>query len=224
MRITKIEPQKRRPGRKNVFADGQFVAGVSDETLLRLALRTGDEIGPETLKALRQTEELFHAKGVALRYLSSRPRTERELRDKLREKEFADDEIARTIGDLREAGLVNDGEFARMFIRDALALKPVGKSVLRRKLLLLGVEKSLVDEAIEEGFAQVDMHGIVLEAARRFLAKSTKARHNEDPRKKRARLTSFLLRRGYPWDVVRPIISSLLGSHDSDDQREQSGL
>ena len=216
MRITKIEPQKRRPGRKNIFADGQFVAGISDETLLRLALRTGDEIHPDTLKALQKTEELYHAKGVALRYLSSRLRTERELRDKLREKEFADDEISRTIGELRAAGLVNDLEFARMLIRDALALKPVGRSVLRHKLLLLGVEKSVTDQALEEGFASVDMQSIVLEAARQFMKRTRRSRKAEIPRKRRARLTSFLLRRGYSWDVIRPVINSILGSDDSD--------
>lgn len=220
MRITKIEPQKRRPGRKNIYADGQFLAGVSDETLARLALRTGDEINPDELKALQRTEELFHAKSVALRFLSTRPRTEREIRDKLREKEFADDEIARVTDELKKANLLNDGEFARMYIRDALALKPLGRFVLRRKLLLLGVEKSIADEALEEAFAHLDLHDIVLEAAQQFLKKAHISHREVDRRKLRARLTTFLLRRGYPWDVAGPIVKSLAGTDGSDEQHE----
>ncbi len=220
MRSTMIEQQKRRPGRKNVYADGEFIAGVSDETLLRLALRTGDEIGPDVLKTLQRTEELFQAKAVALRFLSSRPRTEREIRDKLREREFPDEDIRRTIEELRSGGLINDRQFAEMYIRDALALKPVGTMVLRRKLLLLGVERTVVDNALAEAFADVDMHQLVLRVAQQFLKRASTSRKQEDPRKLKARLTSFLLRRGYTWDVAGPVVRSLLGTHDLTDDHE----
>ncbi|MBM2842078.1 MAG: recombination regulator RecX, partial [Bacteroidetes bacterium] len=96
MRVTKIESQKKNPRRKNVYADGEFVAGVSDETLLRSGLRTGDEISDERLKILIQEEETSSAKQVALRFLAHRPRTTKEIRDKLREKEFAEEEIKQT--------------------------------------------------------------------------------------------------------------------------------
>jgi len=217
MRITKIEPQKRRPGRKNVYADDLFIAGVSDETLMRLAIRTGDVISPDTLKALQHTEEVIHAKSVALRFLSTRPRTESEIRDKLREKEFSEAEIAHTIEELRKSNLLNDREFARMYIRDALALKSLGRIVLRRKLLLLGVDKAVTDEALDEAFTDVDLQSIVREAADQFLKKARQSRRRDDPRKLRARLTAFLLRRGYPWDVAGPIVKSLTGADEPDE-------
>ena len=113
MRITRIEPQKKNPHRKNIYADEQFLIGVSDETLLRFGLRTGDELGDATLKALQATEELLGAKSVALRFLARRQRTEKEIRNKLREKEFGDEEIQKTIDDLRTLGFLNDEEFAR---------------------------------------------------------------------------------------------------------------
>lgn len=220
MRITKIEPQKKRPGRKNIYADGQFLSGVSNETLMRLALRAGDEITPERLRALQQTEELIHAKGVALRFLSTRPRTEREIRDKLREKEFSDEEIVRTIEELKKSNLLNDQEFARMYIRDALALRPLGRSVLRRKLLLLGVDRSVTDGALDEAFAHIDLHAIVRDAAEQFLKKTLTSQKKPDPRKVRARLTAFLLRRGYSWDIAGPIVKSLTGARETDEQYE----
>jgi regulatory protein len=220
MRITKIEPQKRRPGRKNIYADGTFVAGVSDETLIRLALRAGDEITPDTATALQRFEGFFHAKSIALRLLSTRPRTEREIRDRLREKEFGDDEIARTIDELLKANLLNDREFARMFIRDALALKPLGRIALRRKLLLLGVEKSVADETLDEAFANLDLHDVVLAASKQFLKKARALRKGEDPRKLRSRLTAFLLRRGYPWNVAGPIVKSLTGTDEHNEHDE----
>jgi regulatory protein len=214
MRITKIESQTKNSRRKNIYADGEFVAGVSDETLLRAGLRTGDEISDERLKVLIQEEETSGAKQVALRFLAHRPRTAKEIRDKLREKEFAEEEIKQTIETLERTGLLNDAEFARMYIRDALAAKPTGPSLLKRKLLLLGVEKSIVNESVQQAFSEVDDTAAALEAGRKFLKKSTATRKPADKARLRQRLASFLTRRGFTWDVVEPALRTLIKERD----------
>ncbi|MEO8168941.1 MAG: RecX family transcriptional regulator, partial [bacterium] len=154
MRITRIESQKKNPARKNLYADGEFLTGVSAETLIRFGIRTGDEIDEEKLKALQATEELQGAKSVAFRFLARRQRTEKEIRDKLREKEFGDEEIGKTIETLRGLGFLNDREFAGSYIRHQLTLRPKGKILLKQKLLMLGVAKDVVDAALEEAFQE----------------------------------------------------------------------
>jgi len=210
LRITKIDNQKKRPGRKNVYVDGKFFAGVSTETLMRLALRTGDEVGPDQVAILKKTEEIFSAKNAALRFLGPRPRTVSEIRNKLREKEFGDEEINRTIADLTEAGLLNDTEFARSFIRNALAIRPVGALVLKRKLLLLGIDKPTVDEAVNQLLEPGNEEETALKAARRFLKTATGHHQAVDKRKLRQKLTGFLGRRGYAWGTIEPVIKKVL--------------
>jgi regulatory protein len=202
VRITKIENQKKRPGRKNLYADGKFLAGVSAETLLKLALRTGDEIGPAQLKVLQETESLHSARSTALRFLSARPRTEREVRGKLRQKEFSDDEIDATLNDLRMTRLLDDREFVRAFVRNALTLRPVGKAALRRKLLLLGVDKGVVDEEVEIELRDTDQEALATTLAKQFVRKARSTRTNEPIDKLRNRLAGFLGRRGFSWDVI----------------------
>jgi regulatory protein len=210
VRITKIENQKKRPGRKNLYADGKFLVGVSAETLLKLALRTGDEIGRAQLKVLQETESLHSAKSTALRFLSTRPRSEREIRSKLRQKEFSDDEINATVDDLQGAGLLNDREFARLFVRNALTLRPVGKAALKRKLLLLGVNKTIVDEEVENELRGTDQEALATTLARQFVKKARALRKNEPIDKLRNRLAGFLGRRGFSWDVIMAAIRSEL--------------
>jgi len=225
MRITKIETQRRDPGRKSIFADGRFLAGVSDETLLRLGLRTGDSIGRDVVKLLLRTEELLNARNVALRFLSYRPRTEREVRDKLREKEFGDAEIARTLDELKSNGLVNDAEFALLYIRNALALRPAGKLLLTRKLLALGVARKTVDEAIGETLSTEDQQSGAMTTAERLLRKVKGSGKKEDPRKLRQRLAATLLRRGYSWDTVEAALHKVLDTRRTQDEiGEQTGL
>ena len=52
MKITRIETQKKRPGRKSIFADGEFLIGIASDTLVRFGLRTGDEIDERTLREI----------------------------------------------------------------------------------------------------------------------------------------------------------------------------
>jgi regulatory protein len=214
VRITKIERQKKHPGRKNIYADGKFVAGVSDETLLKLALRTGDEIGAEQLMALQATETVQSAKNTALRFLATRPRTEREIRTKLREKEFSDEEIARVIQDLHQGGLVDDREFSRMYIRNARALRPAGAPVLRRKLLLLGVARPLVDEVLAEELTEADQSETARNLAEHFIARARSTRKGEPPEKLRARLTGYLGRRGFRWETIREAVDRVLKNNE----------
>jgi regulatory protein len=210
MRITRIESQKKRPDRRSIFADGKFVAGVSAETLLRLGLRTGDELSPEKLEALQAVESLHGARQTALRFLSHRPRTVREVRDKLREKEFSDDEITSTLEHLQQSGLLNDPEFARMFIRDALAIRPRGRLALKQKLLLLGVDRAIVDTTLDEAFQEVSQETLALEAAQKFTKRLGVVRNRESADKLRQRISQFLARRGFTWDTIRTVIPRLL--------------
>jgi len=210
MRITSIEPQKKNPTRRNIYAHGEFILGISAETLLRFGLRVGDELPPALMTAIEKAEELVGAKGAALRFLAVRPRTEREIRDKLREKEFGDEEISHTIQALTKAGLLDDAAFARMYIRDALAVRPAGKMLLKRKLLLLGVDKRVADDAIEETFMGVDVHATALALAREFTKKTRNLKKNETPLKLRSRVSAFLARKGYGWDVIEEVIKDVL--------------
>ena len=216
MRITKIESQKKNASRKNIYANGEFIIGVSAETLLRFGFRTGDEIGEDKLQALQATEALQGAKTVALRFLTHRQRTEREIRDKLREKEFGEEEIEKTIGTLRDLGYVNDEAFARSYIRNQLTLRPKGKLVLKQKLLLLGVKKETIDAALHEVFQETSQEDSAREAAQKFLKKSDKT--HDDPRKAKQKLAAFLSRRGFSWDIVSSVTKTVLGEKYSEEE------
>ena len=71
--ITALEPQ-RRPGRLNVFVDGQFIIGVGEAVAADLSLRVGREITPEKLREVAGAEEVHKATEAALVLLEVRAR------------------------------------------------------------------------------------------------------------------------------------------------------
>ena len=209
MRITGIEKQKKRADRRNIYADGAFLAGVSTETLARLALRVGDEIGPDQLKILQQMEEQHGARRVALRFLATRPRTEKEIRSKLESKEFGEEEIRKTLADLAAAHLVDDLEFTRAFLRDARTLRPAGAIQIKRKLLLLGVARETIEQVVREDLPPETEAEAARALAEKFLRRSRGSGRPEPPEKRRARLAAFLGRKGYSWDIIQRILKDL---------------
>jgi len=204
MRITKIERQKKLRNRVSIFVDDQFAAGVSEETLLQAKLRPGDQISRESLDSLTADETLFQAKQSALRLLSYRPRSEKEIRNYLRTKEFSDENIDQVLSNLRTSGMVNDREFARAYIRNALTLRPIGRILLRRKLLLLGIEPTMVEEALNEECGPEDQLSAADVAAEKIMRRVGK---RGDPDKAKSRLVAALLRKGFPYSVVKEVVA-----------------
>ncbi len=220
MRITSITPQERNPSRRNIFVDGEFSLGVGPETLIRFGLRTGDDVTPEFLQQVEKVEELVSARAAAMRYLGVRPRTVKEMRDKLREKEFGDEEIQKTIESLKVARLLDDAEFARAYVSDQLAKRPAGAMLLRRKLMLLGVSKEIIEETLKGFLGPEQNQARALSIGRDFVRKSRAMRPHEEEVKLRKRTGSFLGRRGFSWDVIQVVCKKLF-SKSEDDVDEQ---
>ena len=101
-----------------------------------------------------------------------------------------------------------------MYIRDVLATRASGKILLKRKLLLLGVDKGIIADALQEAFTNIDEETSALDAGRKFLKKSAKPRNAVDRANLRNRLASFLGRRGFEWSFIEPALKQLLKEHE----------
>ncbi|MBQ0104428.1 MAG: hypothetical protein KBT47_00115, partial [Armatimonadetes bacterium] len=97
MKITKIEQQKNNPDRVNIFANNCFFSGLDIEFLVSLSLKEGDEITPETERAVREQNALSKCLRKALSLLNYRDRTTYELKRKLLEHKFDEKEIEYTV-------------------------------------------------------------------------------------------------------------------------------
>ncbi|MCK4261812.1 RecX family transcriptional regulator, partial [bacterium] len=112
-KITAIERQKHRPRRRSLFIDGNFVCGVDEEIVLKLNLEVGQEVNQEEISRIIFKEETRKAKEYALNLLSFRPRSSKEVRDRLKRKDYDEKVIEEAVENLGRIGLLNDEEFAR---------------------------------------------------------------------------------------------------------------
>ncbi len=195
--ITKIEPQKKNPRRRSVFIDGKFAFGLDEEVVSKLRLEKGESLTEKRIGEISAGKSENEAKEAALRFLSFRRRTEKEIKNKLREKGFDDKVIRSTIEKLKSYDLVNDYEFATAWIKERLAYKPRGKRLLRQELWKKGIQKDVIDRAIEELCRDES------QSALEVLRKAQRRYRNLEPKVARRRMMGLLTRRGFSYETVK---------------------
>jgi regulatory protein len=209
-RITAIRNVGGDPPRVAVQVDGREAFTVSAEVAERLSLNVGADIGSEETESLRDDDERGRAREAALRLLAVRARSEHELTTRLRQKGFRAGTTREVVSALAGVGLIDDEAFARAWAEERLRLRPVGPRRLSQELAAKGVARELADMVIAEAFAEQPE----LEVARRAASRRAGSLRGGDPRKVRARLHSFLVRRGFSYEVAATVIRELEGERD----------
>ncbi len=148
--ITALEPQKRHPNRRSVYGNGTFLFGLDEETCVKSGIRTGNTYSPEELEEIRQEAEFADAKQYAFRLLSRKSYSIYLMKKKLWERDYSSDAAEKVIALLCELGYLNDEDYARSFIHDAVSLRKKGKRLVLQELSLKGISKELGERLWEE--------------------------------------------------------------------------
>ena len=83
-----------------------------------------------------------------------------------------------------------------------------------QKLLRHGVSRTIADEALQEVLSESSEGEGAEQAAQKYLA--VRVRPGIDPAVVRRRLVGFLTRRGYSWDLIKPLLARLLPAQETD--------
>lgn len=148
----------------------------------------------------------------ALRILIRRPHAEGELAEKLRRKDFAAEEIAATLGQLRAEKYLNDPKLAREFVTWHLEYKPMGKRGIRQRLQLRKFKEADIEAALAERATP--------EAELRAAQKLLEGRLGRasvaalPPQQKRERLARLMLARGFDTELVLGLLEKVVRPTD----------
>jgi len=146
----------------------------------------------------------------AVRYLSHAPRSRKQLRDKLTEKDFSAEAITAVSHLLEEKGYINDVVFAKNYISHKTRLNNFGKRRIVIELLKKGVGKDDIMTAYqqaEENDETRDEAAAATRALAKRLARKDYAAIKKDP-KEMQKLMGYLVRRGFSYDVVKEVLKN----------------
>ena len=208
--ITAIQAQKHNRDRLNVELEGEFAFGVS-----RMAagwLKVGDRLSEERIESILKTDEFEAAYQKATRLIGYRPRTQFEVRQKLLQKGFANDVIDQVLERLTRANLIQDQQYAQMWIENRNEMHPRSQRLMRYELKNKGISEQMIDNALVDS---ADDSKLAYKAAEEYSRKLNKL----DRELFQKRLSAYLARRGFSFEIARPVIESLVRSLEDDQSK-----
>ncbi|OGH70990.1 MAG: hypothetical protein A2396_02760 [Candidatus Levybacteria bacterium RIFOXYB1_FULL_40_17] len=145
------------------------------------------------------TFERYH--DLALRFLSYRPRSEKEVIDYLKKKRIHESIIDRIIKSLKEKKFLNDIEFAEWWIEQRTGSRPKSLRIIKLELRNKGIGRDIVDglsEKVDKNLDEKSALKLLDKHIKRFEKLSTKEVYRK--------LFQLLARRGFDFDLIKKVI------------------
>jgi regulatory protein len=196
--VTALRVGKNTKNRINLFLDGKYAFSLERDKVAQEKLKVGLELSGERLQALMTSLKFSRCLDAAYRYLSYRPRSEAELRERLQRRGFPAEHIEKTLTRLQEQGLLDDLGFARFWAENRATFRPRSRGMTRSELRKKGVAEEVINQAVGE----IDEAESAYRAAN---AKSHRLSRLDYP-EFRQRLGEFLRRRGFSYNIISQTI------------------
>jgi regulatory protein len=141
----------------------------------------------------------------ALARLARRDHSEQEIRRELLRDGFAEEEAEATVARLRRELYLDDTGFAARLARSRMAHAGQGRNRVREELRRKGVRRATAEAGLKEALEEVSEASVLDSLARRFW----KSHEKDEPAHRLRKLWAFLVRRGFPADLVHARLRAL---------------
>ena len=207
--ITKIEVGKRNKERVNIYIDEEYAFSISAELIYKENIKVKDKIDVDSLKKLAGEDNYIKCKNTALKTIERTYKSEKELAQKLALKGYDDHIINRTINFMKEYNLLNDNNYATMYVKDKS--RNIGKKKIKYSLLQKGIDEEIIESELEK-INNDEVKAIVYEMALKKYKVFSK--RENDNYKLTQKLYRFLMGKGYDYDLIKDVVKSIVKSED----------
>ena len=200
-KVTTLRLGRGRGKRVSVYLDGRFAFSLGAEVVVKEGLEVGQELANEQIEALARSNNLYRCLNAATHYLSYRPRSEFELRERLYRRGFNGDSVEAVLSKLKEQGLVNDEDFAGFWKDNRQSFSPRSRWLTALELRRKGVAEETINQVVSTVSDDDSAYRAALSKARRLPV--------SDYENFRHRLGGYLKRRGFSYGVINNTVERL---------------
>ena len=210
-KITKIEYQKKNKERFNVYIDDEYGFSVDISILIEYSLKKDMVLDDSLIDDILRSEERTSVYNYGISILSRYARSEYELRLKMKNKGFEPELIDKAVGTLKEQKYLDDDRYCEMFINDKINISKDGVRKIKEALYYKGIDKKIIEEKIKNiSQDSEEERALILGSKKLPNIKET------DTRKKIAKLSNYLIGKGFEYETVNKTVRKLL-SIEADD-------
>ena len=212
-KITSIEVQKNNKERFNIYLDGEFAFGISMDTLVKHHLTKGQSLTTEYIRQIESTELYYTGYQRAIRYLSFKKRSAKELKTHLSEDQLTEEDINRLVQKLTDQGYIDDEDYITSFVRTALNTTQKGPKRVKQELLNK-VGQNYVEE-IDSVIRDYFTDDIIHERLNHLIQKEDKPL-SIPKRKHEQKVLLKLIRKGYERHSIEEVLKHFQFDEKSD--------
>jgi len=211
MEITKIQKQRKKNNRYNIFVDNKYVFSISGNDLLKTHIKKGP-INKEKLQKVQDIASIGTLYEYSLIYEAIRLHSLLEHKNYLYkkaqhldiEKEKRNKYIKKALDKLIENGYQDDKNFTTWFIEQRIkSPKPKGTISIKKELQKKGISPDLIKECTE---SLIDIETETQNAqilANKKIHQLQNSRNKLSDKEIREKVTRYLLSRGYAYNVIK---------------------
>ncbi len=184
------------------FDNGEEIK-ISEDTLVNFGLYKGQEVEEEFIENLKFEDEKSEALLLSYKFLQ-RNKTKHQLVDYLYKNKIQRDIIDIILPILEEKNYLNDEDYARRYLSDALNIKKYGKIKTRYMLMSKGINKKIIEKVMEDYDYELEYMN-ALELIEKRISKD-----ETDPKIINS-AKNYLQGRGFEFEIINFTLDDYLG-------------
>ena len=168
---------------------------LHSDVIVKSAIKIGEIDDVKFHQALQESAEII-AFNLAVKYISSKLKTEQQIKDYLYKKEYHKQTVDVVIEKLKEYKIIDDKNYAESYVKSN---PNFSKNKLKQKLFLSGVKS----ENMEESLDQVDDEKSCLKNAEKYMRNKVADKQTIE------KLIRRLQGMGYGWESIKSTLNKL---------------
>lgn len=206
--ITRITTQKKQTDRFNIYVNEglgeKYAFSVDEDVLIKYQLKKGTELDEFTQMEVLYQDTVKKALNTAIHYLALRMRSEKEVKDYLKQKEIEEPIVQEVLHRLYSLNYLNNEDFALAFVRTQINTTDKGPNIIKLELKEKGIEGDIIDKVMKEFTCDIQLSKVI-----QLCQKAQNKKRNDSLYIFEQKLKQTLSRKGYSFSIIDEAMAEL---------------
>lgn len=205
-----LKYEKKKNGMYQVFFDDGNNVDIHEEIILKYGLLIKKEVSNDEINNMLEENKKYIYYNIAIKYISTKMRSKKEIREYLLKKDADNDTINSVIDLLIKEKYINDLIYGKAYVNDHILLSNDGPNKIRVKLNELGISNESIDEALIDFTDDLQKQRIDVIAR-----KQISINRNKSSNALKNKIIDYLYCLGYDKSIIIDVINNLSFKDDS---------
>ena len=193
--------KKTKSGKYKIVLDGQQFT-TYDDVLIKNGILYKKSIDIETYSKMLEDHQYYDAYNKVLNYIMKKQRCKGEIEKYLDKYPLDEKDREKIITHLEDIGLLNNNNYIKSYISDAVFLRLEGPYKIKNDLIDLGMDEVVISDEL----SKIDKN-IISDNASKIINKKIKANRNYSEYKLKQKILYELSEKGYDKELIIDLLS-----------------